>query len=145
MTESELRELDAEVHRKVVGGAVWWELNTATGDTRPCDAVPRYSSDMNAAMLVVEKMRERVAGFELYDWMGDGYDAGESSRWLADFGNALSAEALAAEGLNPCTGRAEATGPTAAVAVCRAALNFVNGVWSRGPTSRQPKEKRVKP
>lgn len=53
MSDAELRALDAEVHQKVFRQSVWFELNVTTGESRPFDGVPAYSTDIAAAFLVL--------------------------------------------------------------------------------------------
>lgn len=62
MTADELRELDARVHREVMGGKIVLTAESKTiAGTRHYWAqfypVPPYSSDIAAAWMVVEKMR----------------------------------------------------------------------------------------
>ena len=96
------------------------------GRKEKSDFIPLYSSEITAARLVVEKMRENVAGFELDYWPEE-----EPNGWLACFGNNLSEADLRELGLNPSTTRSECTGETAQVAICNAAL-----AWARGGNSR---------
>ena len=57
MTDAELRELDARVHREVIGGEVKWEYGHPY--TPSMTLVPHYSTDIAAAWRVVEWLRER--------------------------------------------------------------------------------------
>lgn len=62
MTTDELRELDAEVHEKVFGLGSTFDIGDLWGHDEDGDwgdesePVPHYSSDIEAAWLVVEKM-----------------------------------------------------------------------------------------
>jgi hypothetical protein len=114
VTPEQLREIDAEIHRKVFGrgstfdcGGLWGHDEVGDwGDES--ESVPRYSTDVAAAWLVVLKMRED--GW--YFWF---VDAIEVDEWHARFhsphfppGGAIQDHATM--DASPC------------VAICRAAL-----------------------
>jgi hypothetical protein len=103
MTDTELRQLDAEVHREVMNKSCQFVAGHLFEDERDCwIAVPHYSSDIAAAWLVVEKLRMTVTPKT---------DPTRSSRWLADVRLNGRDELWAGYGL------------TAPIAICRAALS----------------------
>ncbi len=104
-------ELDVEIHRKVFGkGATLTTVNTVNGavavwleDNNPRgDGVPRYSTDIAAAWLVLEEMCRRI-GDSLVAVVR--HPRGEG--WGCRF-----------------NGTAHPTSETAPLAICRAVLKF---------------------
>jgi hypothetical protein len=104
VTPEELRPLDAEVHRKVMGRDIPYTVPyICDADGRPLLLdVPAYSADIAAAWLVVEKLYETGIRLDLYRMTGHRTD------WCCWFD------------------RHGGYGDTAPLAVCRAALVAVS-------------------
>lgn len=92
MSDEELRALDVEIHRKVMGeeyyeqeGKFWYILpfvTDVTGKPFPLP-IPFYSTEINAAWLVVEKLAAENRGtLVLQDWLDV---RGTPGRWCALF------------------------------------------------------------
>jgi hypothetical protein len=120
MTDTELRELDARVHREVFGrksqppvyaphlgrgvvpGLPWREPH------KPYDSVPLYSTDIAAAWLVVEELIRRECSVEIGWLAASGFYCYVREWWYAR-GNAPSAPlaicSAAIEAVAPAKGR----------------------------------------
>jgi len=119
MTDMEAgRELDTRIAIKVMG---WTRVERSTTGIayppRPSGfdparhayhSVPHYSTDIAAAWLVVERMKDNGCSLQLH------WEAGRSRQWVADFVEESDEE---------FTG--EQLGDTAPLAICRAALAAV--------------------
>ena len=108
MTNEELRAIDAEVHTKVMGGECF-EYNDFLCDGAPGPyplCVPDYSSNMQAAWLVVEKLYALKGMPVQVSTHGAG-----GAAWVCEVGGLY----------------AVANAPTAPLAICRAALRAVEG------------------
>lgn len=118
MSGEELRALDAEVHRRVMGlecrhnGEDWTYtsplMRYRDGSPVVCP-VPNYSADIGDAWQVVEHLSQLGHRLILEDWRGNVRAGG----WAALFDLADGHD----------TG--QQTGETAALAICRAALKAV--------------------
>jgi len=122
MTHTQSRELDAEVAEKVMGIKVDYYDDAKT---KPCyeldgghmgvDDVPLpfYSTDTEAAMEVVEKLRADEVNFSL----GNGYDGDNYRAWFS--------ERIHPRNSGKCW---DADAPTAPLAICLAALKAVKEI-----------------
>lgn len=104
------RDLDMEVAEKVLdwkrgvrygnGNGEWLIGDDKPGTRRTWNLTPRFSTDMSAAWLVVEAMRERYGATVLIESMPDG--------WAVRFSGFIV--------------KGDGRSPSAALAICRAAL-----------------------
>ncbi|HVL12608.1 MAG TPA: hypothetical protein VM529_08590 [Gemmata sp.] len=144
MSEHELREVDYRIAREVfdwsaeeVDAVRWCEAGSVVDCANTTRELPRYSTDIAAAWLVVEKLRQVVAGFELLEWPE------LDEPYCASFGHRLGRAVVEEAGLPSGVGTAEEEGKTAPIAICRAALAYVRGEWQELVNGRFVKRKGV--
>jgi len=112
VSEYELREVDYQIAREVFGWSAeevdavrWCEAGSLVDCANKTRELPRYSTDIAAAWLVVEKLKMTVKPSVLQV---------EEARWLADVRGVCDDD-------RPWRGY----GPTAPIAICLAALAAV--------------------
>lgn len=123
MTEKELRELDAEVHEKVMGLKCRW-VRTSFGDTppelrdliTPSASVPWYSTEIEAAWKVFEKLCTQVPGVSIRSWFENGIQG-----WLVTVDCNVSSPFDGAT-----AGKKRFFDASPEVAICRASLAVVS-------------------
>lgn len=108
MVTDDLRALDAEVHRKVMGGSVDYPATDTSLAYTVVSPAPRYSTDIAAAWRVVEKLASHNHRLTLEDWR-DSKHAGWSA--LVTLSNGHDTGDVIAE--------------TMPLAICRAALKAI--------------------